>query len=108
MQEILDPARLRTVPQPLADEILDRLDVVIGLRLDRLDAFGIVETEIVDDVIEDVFHDGRQRGQIVDLRFVGQPLEPADFDEHAVGEQAEFAEDVSEALDLVGIAPVGR
>ena len=40
--------------------------------------------------------------------FVGQALQPADLDEHPEANQAVFAEDVAEFVDLVRIAAVGR
>ena len=109
MQEILERLRFRSVAEAFANEILDRLDVVIGGRLDVLDAFGIVEREVVDDVVQHVLHDRRTIGpSSVICGLVRQALQPAHLDQHPEPDQAVFAEDVAEAVDLVGIAAVSR
>jgi hypothetical protein len=43
-----------------------------------------------------------------DVLLVGQRLQPADLDEHAETNQAVFGEDVAKAVDLIGVASVGR
>ena len=106
MQEVLEAVGLRALAEPFADEILDGLDVVIRCRFDRLDSLRVVERELVDEVVEHVFHDGRERGEFADSRFVGETLQPADLYQHAVADQAVLAQDVTKAVSLPGIAPV--
>jgi hypothetical protein len=57
MQEIFKRLCLRTIAELLTDQVLDRLDVVIGRRLDCLDAFRVVQRKVVDDAVQHVFHD---------------------------------------------------
>ena len=57
MQEILESGRFGPISKTIANEILDRFDIVVCLRFDLFDAFGIIEGKIVDDVIEYVLHD---------------------------------------------------
>jgi len=108
VQEILERTGLRAVTELLADVVLDRLHVVVGLRLDRLDALGVVEGEVVDEVVEDVLHHRGQRLEFRQRRRVGEALQPANLDQHAEPDQAVLAQNVAEIVDLVGIASVGR
>ncbi len=74
------------------EEILDRLDVVVGGALDVLDALGILFAELLDDVVE---HALGMAAECRNLRypFVGrQCLQPAHLYQNTVMDQAEFAE----------------
>ena len=57
MQEVLEGLCLRAVAQALADKVFDGFDVVIGRRLDLFDALSVVDGEIINDVIQHIFHD---------------------------------------------------
>ena len=70
-------------------------------------ALGIIEREIVHNVVEDVFHDGGS-GASSGPTLRREALQPAHFDQHAEADQAVLAEYVAEPADLVGIAAVGR
>ncbi len=58
-------------------------------------------------MIENVLHHGRQRRDFGDGFFVGQALQPADFDEDPEANQAVLAEDVAKPVDLVRVTAVG-
>ena len=107
MQEVLEGLRLGPITQLFADEVLDRFDVVVGRRLDSLNPFCIIERELVDDVVEDVLHDRRERPQLPDIAVVGETLQPAHLDQHTVANQAVLGKDVAKAVDLVGVTAVG-
>jgi hypothetical protein len=81
---------------------------VIGGRLDLLDSFRVVGIEIIDDLVEHVFHHRGEWWQFGNAGFVGKPLQPTYFDENPVTEQSEFTENIAEGTDLVCVAAVGR
>ena len=74
MQEVFERLSFRAIAQLLADEILDGLDVVVGRGLDGFDALRIIEREVVNDVVEHVFHHRGQGPQFFDRGLIGQAL----------------------------------
>ena len=108
VQKVLELRCFRTVTQTFANEILDGLDVVIGRGLDFLDTFGIVERKTIDNVIEDIFHYGRQWSDFGHFWFIGKALQPPHLDEDAKAYQAVFAENVAQTVNLVRIAAIRR
>jgi hypothetical protein len=81
MQEGPDPGQFGILTEALADEILDRLDVMIGPALDFLDATGIVRAKLAGYVIQYLVDDRRQWPKIAHRAF-GCQAYPAHFREH--------------------------
>ena len=90
------------------EEVLDRLDVVIGARFDRLDRGAVGLGEFRDHRVELFERRGGKLGDFLDRGFGGERFEPLDFDLHAVADQAQLAEMPAQRLDLGVIAPVER
>ena len=77
------------------DEIFDRLDVVIGRALDRLDALGVVLAENPSAMREQLLRVRRGENGATSAMpsVVGERQQPAHLDLHAAFHQAVFAED---------------
>jgi hypothetical protein len=108
VQEVLEGLRLGTVAEFFANEVLDCFDVVVRRGLNCFHSLGVIKREVIDDVVQNIFHDRRWRTQFADFRLVGQALQPADFYKHTETNQAEFAENIAEAVDLVRVTAVCR
>ena len=108
MQKIFQRLSFGPVAQFFTDEVLDGFNIVIGGRFDLFNALGVVEREIVDDVIEHVLHDRCQRREFSNVGFIGKALQPAYLDQYAEANQTVFAEDIAKIMDLVGVTAVGR
>ena len=95
-------------PQLVAQEILDRLDVVIDLLLDRFDRFAIGLREARDHVIEPCPGDRRERRHFRNVRFRRQGFQPGELDQNAVTDQPKLTENLGKGGEFVVIAPVQR
>ena len=63
VQEVLERACFRAFAELLADEVLDRLDVMIGGGFDRLDALGMADLRRSSALLER-FHDASIDGSV--------------------------------------------
>jgi hypothetical protein len=90
----------------LLDQVLDRLDVVIGGRLDRLDGRGIVFTEGVGDVLRGGQVRRPETAQFRNVPLGGEAAQPGDLDPHAGVDQPLLAEDLPQFGAARGVAPV--
>ncbi len=90
----------------LLDEVLDRLDVVIGGRLEFLHAARIVEREVLEDGAQLLRGCGRHRFQRADRRMPGKRQVPLDLDAHAIANQRELAEVGLQAPSARAVSPV--
>jgi hypothetical protein len=90
------------------DEVLDRLDVVVGGRLDRLDPLTVGFAEVIRNRCQGGDLGGIEGRQFGNLRFGGQRQQPFDLHLHAPMHQAELAEDRTQRFDLAGVAAVQR
>ncbi len=99
---------VRGAVQLVAQEVLDGLDVVIGLALERLYTACVVEAELIDDVVEHVLHRRVHRAQLDDRGLVGQMLEPAHLDEHAIADQRVLGEVFPQGRGLRRVTAVER
>jgi len=77
---------------PLFDKILDRLDVVIGGRLELFHAARIVECEVFVSGAQLLRSRGGNRSQRADRGMPGERQVPFDLDADAVANQRELAE----------------
>jgi len=91
--------------EALAEPVLDRLDVVVGAPLDRLDRVGVGGRERIDEVVQERAFGGARRRQLRDPG-VGQSEKPLDLDAHSAAHQAVLRQPRSQRVDLGGIAPV--
>ena len=108
VDELAHRLELGVALDPLLQEVLDRLDVVIGGALDFLDAPCGRLVKIRDDGIEPAIRVLREARDLGDARMPGQTLEPAHLDGDAVADQPELAEDRPELGGLSAVAPVQR
>ena len=101
-------ASAASAPMLFLDEVLHRLDVVVGGGLDRLDPAAVLDAEVRRDGLERVDLRRREGGQLGDAGLGGQRQQPLDLHLHAAVHQAELAEDRAQRLDLAGVAAVQR
>jgi hypothetical protein len=92
----------------LSQEVLDGLDVVIGLRLECFDPRRIVHAEPVDDSVQNIFLRRLERRQLGDCRLVREMLEPAHLDQRSVADQRVFGEVLAQRRGLARIPSVER
>ena len=88
------------------EEILDRLDVVIGGRLDGLDALGVGHRKVVGDAVEQRDGVSGKRRHFGNRGFGRQRLQPFDLDDDAVSDQRVFAEEVAQRRGLAAVAAI--
>ena len=87
-----DARDLRRRREALLQPVLDRLDVVVGRALDRLDALGVGGARTTRRCVERGARVRAERRDFGDRRLVGERDEPRDLDAHARADQAELAE----------------
>jgi len=92
----------------LLEEILHRLDIMIGGALDVLDALRILLAELVDYLVQDALGMHAEQWHFRDIRLPGKCLQPANLDHHAVTDQAVFTENRAQCFGFGSIAPVNR
>ena len=77
VDQLARAGKLGRCRDPLPDEVLDRLDVVVGLALDRLDPFGVREREAVHDAVEKALRFLAERRDGVELHTARERQQPA-------------------------------
>ena len=87
-------------------EILNRLDVVVGGALDSFNTRGIFFIEVRDDSVEETDCVGSKSWNFLDRCVRGQFLQPTHFYLNAEFQQTEFAEDTAQRADFVAVAAV--
>ena len=92
----------------LPQVVLDGLDVVVGLGLERLDAHRVVDAELVDDLVQHVLDRRLERRELDDARLVGEMLQPAHLDQRAVADQRVFGEVFAQRCRFARVAAVER
>ena len=92
MDEFTDRFQLAVAGNLLLEKILHRLHVMVGGALDVLYPVGVVVVEIIDDSIEDMGRMFTQFGNFGDAGMGGKHLQPADFHQHTMADEAKFAE----------------
>ena len=106
MDEFTDCLQLDITGDLLLEEILHRLDVVVGGPLDVLDPLGIFFGEIRDDTFQDVVGVLAQRRHLGYPRMVRQGLQPAYLHQYAMVDQTVFTEDGAQICALAAVAAV--
>ena len=96
MQKILEGGRFGPISQSFTNEILDSFHIMVGRCLNFLDPLGVIDRKIVDNVVKDVLHHRGQRRQFWNRGIVGKALQPANFDEYPITDQAILTEDIAE------------
>ena len=106
VDELADRLQFGIADDLFLEEVLHRLDVMVGGALDVLDPLGVLHAEVLEDPVEQlggVFAEGRYLG---DRRFGSQRLQPADLHQHPVPDQTEFAEDRPQVDGFGAVAAV--
>ena len=106
MDEFQRFGRFRNRGKLVAQPVFDGFHVVVGAALDGLDLLGIGFGEVCFELHEMRDSGGGERRQFLDAGFIAQRLEPFDFDQHAVADQAVFAEMAAQAFNFAVITPV--
>ena len=106
MDEFQRFRRFRIAGELVAQPVFDGFDVVVGAPLDGLDLLGIGFGELCGELVE--LRDGRggDRRQFLDAGFGSQCLEPLDLDQHAVTDQAVFAEIAAQAFNFAVVTSI--
>ena len=108
MHETGDAGYLAIVRQLFLEPILDRFDIVIGAGLDLLYRVAVDLLEVAHHRVQ-LFYRRRRQGRNAVERFGGaERLQPFDFDQNAVTDQAEFAEVIREPGNFVPVAAIER
>ncbi len=97
---------LRVGGEFLAQPVFDGFHVVVGAALDGLDLLGIVFGELRGDLVELRDGGGGEGRQFLDAGFIAQRLEPFDLDQHAIADQAEFAEMAAQGVHFAVVAAI--
>ena len=92
MNEFTYRLQFRVAGDLFLEEILDRLDVVVGGALDILDPLGVLLTELVDDVVQHALRMRTQWRHLGDPVVLCQRLQPAHLDDNPVAYQAVLTE----------------
>ena len=108
VDEFLDPHHLSVGGELILDPVFERLDVVIGGRLDGFHLGGLLRPEFGNQAIE--LGDGRWREgrDLGEMRLGGQRLEPFDLDLQAAADQAELGKVLAQSIDLGRVTTVER
>jgi hypothetical protein len=92
--------------QLFLQEVLHRLDVVVGTTLDLLDPLHLRRTELGDPLPEGVGDTGLDRWKLAYPRLCRQGQEPFHFDGEPLAKKGCFREGPGEHLHLGRVAPV--
>ncbi|MNT46209.1 hypothetical protein D3C72_1828380 [compost metagenome] len=108
MHEFQRRAQFGIALEAFLDEVLHRLDVVVGGAFDLLDPGRMGRGEVIGQRAQAGDGGGRERRQFDDARLVGQCQQPFHFHLHAGLDQAVLGEDRAQGVDLAGIAAIER
>ncbi|KPW88614.1 hypothetical protein ALO79_200004 [Pseudomonas syringae pv. castaneae] len=108
MDELTDVGQFRQLGRLLLEQVLDRLDVVVGSAFDLFDALGVLQREILCQGVQHRVGFGGKRRDFADGGVGGQALEPAHFNQDAGTDQAVLAENRAQGLGFAGVAAVYR
>mmetsp|Transcript_40673 Transcript_40673/g.100512 ORF Transcript_40673/g.100512 Transcript_40673/m.100512 type:complete len:506 (+) Transcript_40673:240-1757(+) len=97
---------LGVLADAVLDDVLHRLDVVVGGALHLLHLRRVRRAEVRQEVLEELVGVGAQRGHLGDLGDGGQLLQPPHLDDDAGAHQGVLREARAQHLDLGAVAPV--
>jgi len=98
--------RERGTSQTLFDEVLDRLDIVIGDGLDRLDTARIFHREALGQSVEEGAFVSSQGAGLGDAGGVAQRVQPGDLHSDASLDQSVFRKDRAQQFQFRCVAPI--
>ena len=108
VDELTRGAHLLDISSALAQPVFDRLHIMIGLRLDGLDARAIGLGELLHQIAQQRDSGGRERRQLDNRRLGRQGDQPLHLDLHPIAHQPGLAEIGSQGIHLRRIASVKR
>ena len=107
MDEFRRAGKLRVTGDLVLEPVLDRLDVVIGLALDLLDALGVRFRKIINDGTQHLARTGRKRRQFGQAR-IREAGEPGNLDLDPVGHEASLGQQRPQSVAAGCVTPVER
>ncbi len=108
VNKFVDRHQLGIVGDLLLDEVLNRFHVVVGGTFDLLDPLGMLDTEVVDQAVQQGVGFCTQGRHFLDLRMGSQLLQPADLDLYAETDQTEFTEYSTQVSSFAAVAAINR
>jgi hypothetical protein len=108
VDELGDAHHFGVVRQALPDPVLQRLDVVIGYRLDLFHLGRLLRTEIGQQRSQLSQRSRRESRNLGKMRLGGERLEPFEFDLQAAPDQPVFGKLRAQRIHLAGVAAVER
>jgi len=108
VHEFQGRGQLGVVLQLFLDEVLHRLDVMVGGALDLFHARGLDRGEVGGQGTQAGGGGLGERGQLDDARLGAQGQQPLDLDRDAGLDQAVFGKDRAQGIDLAGITAIER
>ena len=107
VDELRRVGQCRHVLRAAPDEVFHRLDVVVGLGLDRLDLGAVLDVEIGDELAQARLGLARQPWQLGQAEH-RQVDEPFDLDPQPLAHERVFGEDFAQLGSLAAVAAVQR
>src|SRR5690606_7363055 len=106
VNELADLVQLRQFGGLLLEQVLDGLDVMVGGALDFLDTLGVLDGEVLCQLVEQGIGFGGEGRYFRDAFVRCEALQPAYFDQYTATDQAVFAEDGAQGAGFAGVAAV--
>jgi hypothetical protein len=94
--------------ESLLEPVLDRLDVVVGRALDRLDALGIGRSKLGGRRGKLLAGSRRKRRHFADSGLVRERRQPGKLDPDSIADESVFAEVLGESGHLLAVSSVQR
>ncbi len=106
VDEFADRGQFRQLGGLLLEEVFHGLDVVVGGALDLFHTLGVFDGEVLRQLVEQGVGFGGEGRHFGDAFMGGQALQPADFDQNAITDQAVLTEDRAQRCSFAGIAAI--
>ncbi len=100
--------QVRVISDFLFDEILDRLDVMVGGAFYGLHTFSVFERKVADDFVQQIICGITESWCFRNVGVGCELLKPANFDLNAILDEGVFTETVAQGFSFATIAPVHR
>ncbi len=108
MDEFAGAGDLRHTGETFLQPVFDRLDVVVGRALDRLDPLSVGDAEVTSCLRNLLASRRAEWADFDDAGLVGKRLEPGQLDTDALADQRVFAEMFGKCGDLAAIPAIER